>query len=390
MKSTKLFKEFFHSESAGGIVLLACTAFSLVIANSALGESYSHLWHTDIAGSPLKFWINDGLMTIFFLLVGLEIEREVYIGELKNIRNAMLPVMAAVGGMLITAAIHLSLNYGLPTQGGAGIPMATDIAFALGILALLGSRVPVALKVFLTALAIIDDLGAIIVIALFYTSDFSLLYFLGSLGIFVALFAMNRMKIHNIWFYLIPGIAMWYLMHESGVHATITGVLLAFAIPFGNGDERSPSYGLQRFLHAPVAFFIVPLFAMANTGLHIDPSSLQGIFSNNGLGIIFGLFIGKPVGVLLFTFLTIKTKLSTFGTGLNFKNITGAGFLAGIGFTMSIFITLLAFEDGTIIINSKLAILAASLISGIVGYTFLHLTLEKNQAESIPNNLSQQ
>ena len=237
MKITRIFNHFFHSEKSGGILLLVCTAVSLFIANSSLGDGYVHFWHQTFANQPLEYWINDGLMTIFFLLIGLELEREIYNGELSNLKNALLPISAALGGMIIPAILYLSINWGSPTQSGAGIPMATDIAFALGILSLLGNKVPTSLKIFLTALAVIDDLGAILVIAFFYTEQ----VFWGNLGIAMGLFGimlvLNRAKVHNMIPYLILGVCMWYFMLHTGIHPSITGVLIAFAIPFGKSDE---------------------------------------------------------------------------------------------------------------------------------------------------------
>src|SRR6478735_6943 len=258
MKLTRLFIEFFNSEKSGGILLMISTALSLFLANSFLQEDYLQLWHFEIAGHSSLHWINDGLMTIFFLLIGLELEREVYIGELSSLKNASLPLFAALGGMTVPAGLFLLFNYGTPTQSGAGIPTATDIAFAIGILSLLGSRVPASLKVLLTALAVIDDLGAIIVIAIFYTGSLAFTNLFISLGIFGVLCLLNRLKVRNLIPYLLGGIPMWYFMQQSGVHPTITGVLLAFAIPFGNGDEKSTSYILQHWLHKPVALIILP------------------------------------------------------------------------------------------------------------------------------------
>ncbi|GAA6771238.1 hypothetical protein AAGS39_19840 [Flavobacterium sp. CGRL2] len=255
MKLTKTFTAFFENEKSGGIILLFVTILSLYLANSSFQIHYTEFWEREIAGHSITDWINDGLMTIFFLLIGLELEREIYHGELSNIKNASLPIMAAFGGMLVPAAIFLVLNYGTTTQNGAGIPMATDIAFAIGILSLLGNKVPASLKVFLTALAVIDDLGAIIVIAIFYTTSISFLNLGIALAIWGFLFVLNRMKIHNLIPYIIGGIVMWYFMLNSGVHATITGVILAFVIPFGDGSEKTSSYKLQHFLHKPVAFF---------------------------------------------------------------------------------------------------------------------------------------
>lgn len=376
MRLTKLFNEFFESEKAGGLILIVCTAISLLIANSSFQPEYHHFWETNISGHSLEYWINDGLMAIFFLLIGLELEREVYKGELSNFKNALLPVVAALGGMLVPAAVHYLLNAGTPTQGGAGIPMATDIAFAIGILSLLGNKVPPALKIFLTALAVIDDLGAIFTIAIFYSGQMDWMSLLYAILIFVSLLFMNRLKIRNVFFYIIPGIFMWYFMSLSGVHPTISGVLLAFAFPFGSGDENSTSYVLQHALHKPVAFFILPLFAMANTAIVINSDSITQLSSANSLGIIFGLLLGKTIGISLFTYLSNKIGLTRLSNEINFKQIIGVGFLGGIGFTMSVFITLLAFNDANIINVSKLSILIASLVSALSGLIFLRFTLK--------------
>jgi NhaA family Na+:H+ antiporter len=255
--------------------------------------------------------------------------------------------------------------------------MATDIAFAIGILSLLGNRVPASLKIFLTALAVMDDLGAIVVIAAFYTSTIAFANLFIALGIFGVLLILNRLKVHNLIPYLAGGAVMWYFMLHSGVHATITGVLVAFAVPFGNGDEKSPSYVLQHYLHKPVAFVILPLFAMANTCITIDTSWQSGLMQTSSLGIMLGLIIGKPLGIWLFSFIGVGLGLCVLPTDLKWKNILGAGLLGGIGFTMSIFITLLAFHDTTVINNSKIAILIASVIAGCVGFLLLRLTLKK-------------
>jgi Na+:H+ antiporter, NhaA family len=377
MKLTRLFKEFFNSEKAGGLILVFVTVLSLFLANSILQKDYITFWHFDLFGHSIVHWINDGLMSIFFLLIGLELEREIYRGELSDIKNASLPIVGAFGGMLVPAGIFLLFNLGTDTQSGAGIPMATDIAFAIGILSLLGNRVPTSLKIFLTALAVIDDLGAIIVIAIFYTTTISFTNLFIASGIFVLLLILNRLKIHNLIPYLIGGTAMWYFMQHSGVHATITGVLLAFAIPFGDGGEKSPSSILQHYLHKPVAFFILPLFAIANTCISIGDSWQTGLGQTYSLGIIAGLIIGKPLGICLFSLIGVVLGICTFPTDLKWKNLIGAGFLGGIGFTMSIFITLLAFDKPDIIINSKIAIIIASIIAGIVGFLLLKLTLKK-------------
>jgi NhaA family Na+:H+ antiporter len=271
----------------------------------------------------------------------------------------------------------LWFTYGTEGQAGMGIPMATDIAFALGILSLLGNKVPTSLKVFLTALAVIDDLGAIFVIAIFYTKTIMWLNLFVALGIFAVLLIFNRLKVRNLIPYLLGGIAMWYFMLNSGVHATITGVLLAFAIPFGNGDEKSTSYILQYFLHRPVAFIILPLFALANTALPIGGDIIGTLAHNYSLGIAFGLIIGKPVGIFLASFAVVSLGICKLPPDLDWKAIIGAGFLGGIGFTMSIFITLLAFDNNEIINNAKFTILTASLVAGILGYFFLNRLLAK-------------
>ncbi len=381
MQLTRLYKEFFNSEKAGGLILVFVTVLSLCLANSPWQTNYINFWHFDLGGHSIVQWINDGLMTVFFLLIGLELEREIYHGELSNIKNASLPIFGAIGGMLIPAGLFLLFNFGTNTQSGAGIPMATDIAFAIGILSLLGNRVPTTLKIFLTALAVIDDLGAIIVIAIFYTTSIAFANLFIAFGIFGFLLILNRLKVHNLIPYLIGGVAMWYFMLYSGVHATITGVLLAFAIPFSNGGEKSPSFILQHFLHKPVAFFILPLFAIANTCISVGDSWQSGLGQTNSLGIITGLVIGKPLGIWLFSFIGVGLGLCALPTDLKWKNIVGAGFLGGIGFTMSIFITLLAFDNADIINNSKIAIIISSIIAGTIGFIFLKLTL-KTQIEN--------
>ncbi len=381
MKPTKLFREFFDSEKAGGIILIACTAVSLIVANSMYGEGYQQFWHTQFAGHSIGHWINDGLMTIFFLLIGLELEREIYVGELSNFKDALLPIFAALGGIVIPAGIFILFNFGTPTQSGAGIPMATDIAFALGILSLLGNRVPTSLKVFLTALAVIDDLGAIMIIAVFYTKTIIWINLYIALGIFALLLGLNRLKVRNLLVYLVAGIAMWYFMLNSGVHATITGVLLAFAIPFGSGGEKSTSYILQHYLHKPVAFIVLPVFALANTAIDLGGDLKEILSQDYSIGIAVGLIVGKPVGIFLFTFMAVSFGLCKLPKDITWKSVVGVGFLGGIGFTMSIFITLLAFNDATIINNSKFIILISSLLAGLIGFIGLKLTL-KDEVDS--------
>jgi Na+:H+ antiporter, NhaA family len=369
LQLSKLFIEFLRSERAGGVVLILCTVVSLVLANSSLKDSYGNLWHHPVAGSSIAHWINDGLMSVFFLMIGLELEREIYSGELSEWRKAILPAMAAIGGMIVPAGLYMILN---PTVlSGAGIPMATDIAFAVGILSLLGRRVPTSLVVFLTALAVIDDLGAILVIAIFYTDSISWVDLLLTGGIFVVLMIMNRLKVTWLSLYLIGGLLMWYFMVRSGVHATLSGVLLAFTIPFGNGSTETPSYRLQHFLHRPVAFIILPLFALANTCITLSPEWYAGLTDSLSLGIVAGLTFGKPLGIFLFTFATVVLGLGSLPKNIGWKQVIGVGFLGGIGFTMSIFITLLAFQDELHVDEAKIAILAASLASALLGYFLL-------------------
>jgi NhaA family Na+:H+ antiporter len=368
------FNRFFESEKSSGVVLIFCTILSLLLANSSFGPAYLDFWHFKVLGLSLEHWANDALMAVFFLFVGLELERELYVGELSNFRKALLPIIAAAGGIVVPAGIHFALNADTPTQAGAGIPMATDIAFALGVLALLGSRVPVSLKIFLTALAVMDDLGAIVVIAIFYTTQFSPGYLLAALAVFGVLVVLNRLRVMALLPYLLGGALMWFLMLKSGVHATIAGVLLAFAIPFsGDGDdESSPSHHLEHVLSKPVAFVVLPIFALANTGIVISAGWQQELLSSNSLGILAGLVLGKPLGIFLASLLAVAAGLCTLPGDLKRCHILGAGLLGGIGFTMSIFITNLAFHDSANLINaSKMAILMASLAAGGLGFVWL-------------------
>ncbi len=379
MRISRIFLQFVENEKTGGLLLVFATLLSILVANSSLGVHYANFWRYDLDLSlpgialshSLAGWVNDGLMTVFFLLVGLEIERELYKGELSDVKNAVLPIAAAIGGMVVPALIHLSFNAGTPTQPGFGIPIATDIAFSLGVLSLLGRRIPVSLKVVLTALAIIDDLGAILVIALLYVRDFSFLSLGCALGIFAVLIVLNRLKIDNIFIYLIAGTVMWFFMLKSGVHATITGVLLAFAIPFRKGDQFSPSYRLERFLDKPVALFIVPIFVLANAGIVFSPGWYLNLADYNTLGIFIGLILGKPLGIVSFSLTAVKTGLCRLPEGLNWRHMVGLGILGGIGFTMSIFITNLAFIDGRLVQNSKIAILTASVVASVAGFLVL-------------------
>ncbi|WMW81189.1 Na+/H+ antiporter NhaA [Undibacterium cyanobacteriorum] len=375
---TLSFERFVQSEKSAGIVLLFCTAVSLVIANSALGPQYLASWHVSLGGLSLELWINDGLMAIFFLLIGLELERELYSGELSNFKNALLPIVAALGGTIVPAGIHFAFNHGTSSQAGIGIPMATDIAFALGALALLGARIPAALKVFVVAFAVIDDLCAIIVIALFYTQQLHWHYLLGALSIWLILIYLNRrLRIMALSPYLIGGAAMWVCMLLSGVHATIAGVMLAFAIPYSAKDEdsSSPSHRLEHSLHKPVAFMILPIFALANTAIVIGPDWAAQLNSVNSIGVMAGLVLGKPLGITLFCLLAVSLKICRLPAELQWRHLIGAAMLGGIGFTMSIFITNLAFDGQAELINaSKMAILLASFCAGLAGLVWLGFT----------------
>lgn len=379
------FTAFVDSEKASGIVLMGCTVLSLGLANSSIGTSYSALWHSSIGGASLEHWINDGLMTIFFLLIGLELERELYNGELAQLKNALLPICAAIGGMITPALIHLGINGGTPTQPGVGIPMATDIAFALGVLAILGDRVPASLKVFVVAFAIMDDLGAVVVIAAFYTTHLSIWHLAGAAGVWMLLAMLNHaFRVMSLVPYLFGGLLLWWLILQSGVHATIAGVALAFAIPFTarEEDEASPSHRLERFLHKPVAFIILPIFALANTGIAVGADWLENLTSPNSVGIIAGLTLGKPVGVIMLCAVAVASGLCRLPADLTWREIAGAGILGGIGFTMSIFIANLAFPGDPATTNaSKLAILIASLIAGTTGFLWLRVFGKPRQTD---------
>ena len=374
-KLSNTFNRFFESEKSSGLLLIACTVVSLAIANSSAGPAYLSAWHLSIAGLSLEHWINDGLMAIFFLMVGLELEREFYSGELSSLRKALLPVMAAIGGMLAPALIHFSLNNGTATQAGIGIPMATDIAFAIGVLAMLGSRIPPSLKVFVVAFAAIDDLGAAALIAVFYTAQLSVPHLLGAMGVWLLLVGLNRLRIMALAPYLIGGVIMWVLMLKSGVHATIAGIALAFAVPFSakQDDAASPSHKLEHWLHWPVAYLILPIFALANTGVIVSEGWQHHLLNDaNALGITLGLVLGKPLGVMMMCALAVRLGVCQLPADLRWPHIMGAGLLGGIGFTMSIFITNLAFAGDAATINeAKMAILLASLNAGVLGYAWL-------------------
>jgi NhaA family Na+:H+ antiporter len=366
---------FFKSEKAGGVLLMVALILSLIIANSNANSSFNSLLNTPLGigevNYSLSVWINDGLMAVFFLLVGLEIKRELTLGELSNVKKASLPIIAAFGGVLVPALIFTALNSKQPTAHGWGIPIATDIAFALAIITLLGKHVPASLKIFLAALAIVDDLAAILVIAVFYSSDIHFNALLIALGIFIFLLALNYFKVRNLLLYLIPGALLWYFMHHSGIHATIAGVLLAMCIPLQKKQGVSPLEKLEHALVRPVNLLIMPIFALANTNIRYEDEMLTGLGSTLGIGVIVGLFVGKTIGVSLFSFLAVKLKLASLPSGANWKHILGLGMLAGIGFTMSIFITTLSFNDFEQIQIAKFAVLIASLISGTCGFFFL-------------------
>lgn len=375
-----VFKDFFASSNAGGIMLFLCVILSMIIANSPLAGALQNLLDLPLGfetGSVhLKYsvllWINDGLMAIFFLLVGLEIKREIVEGELSSPRKASLPILCAIGGAVVPAIIYLSFNAGQETAGGWGIPMATDIAFALAVINLLGNRIPSSLKIFLAALAIVDDLIAILVIAFFYSSGIEVSYLLYALAGMVILILMNRFNVLNPYLYLIPGAFIWYFVHHSGIHATIAGVLVAMTIPTNDTAIESPLERLEHALTKPVNFLIIPIFAFANTNITLESEMLGGLTSSLGLGITLGLLVGKPIGILLTSFICTKLKLSTLPEGSNWKHIIGVGLLAGIGFTMSIFIAILSFKDPLHISEAKLSILITSLLAGIVGYFALN------------------
>jgi Na+:H+ antiporter, NhaA family len=389
MELSKYFQKFFHSSKTSGILLILCVFLSLVIANTSSAEGFQNFLDTKIGTEifhlnySLSVWINDGLMAVFFLLVGLEIKRELVEGELSDIKKASLPIFAAIGGMLIPALIFIAFNHSTDYKNGWAIPMATDIAFSLAIISLLGKSVPNSLKIFLSALAIVDDLGAIIVIALFYTDSIDWLSLGICGGITLLLVILNKLKVTGIIFYLIPGLFLWYFMHHSGIHATIAGVILAFTIPTNVSDtEISPLEKLEEQLHIPVSFFIMPIFALANTNITFQAAVLDHFVSPLSLGIIFGLFAGKVLGINLFSFLAIRFKLGELPAFSAWKEMIGVGFLAGIGFTMSIFVSLLAFPGNIENQNiSKISILFASVLSGFVG--FIILKIKKKSSEPV-------
>lgn len=391
----KPFKDFFGSESTGGILLIICVVTSLLLANSSLSTAFENLLHysigfqttvVDLNYSVIQ-WINDGLMAIFFLMVGLEIKRELVEGELSSIKQASLPIIAAIGGMLLPAVIFFAINHHAVTQHGWGIPMATDIAFAIAILSILGDKVPNSLKVFLTALAIVDDLGAILVIAIFYSQEIHTDYLLYAAGVFVFLLGMNFFGVKKLVFYLIPGALMWYFIHHSGIHATIAGVLTAFTIPTNTTAKESPLEKLEHALVKPVNYLIMPIFAIANTNIKFESNMFANVASSLSLGILAGLVIGKPLGIFSFSWIAVKLKLSKLPQKTKWTQIAGLGLLGGIGFTMSIFIALLSFSEIEFQTQAKFAILIASFTSGVLGFMILKF-LNTKKKRTLKNALN--
>lgn len=371
--------DFINHPAAGGILLLTSVIASLVIANSPLASTFQAVLNSHTGfyiGQleliyPLISWVNDGLMAIFFFMAGLEIKREIVEGQLSEFQKASLPVFCAVGGMLVPAAIYFLLNYGTPTANGWGIPMATDIAFAVAILNAIRKIVPPALKVFLTALAIADDLGAIVVVAVFYTQSIEFTYLLYVLAVFGLLLVFNFFEVKSIWAYVIPGVVMWYFVHHSGIHATVAGVLTALAVPVRNkkGDEVAAHF--EHKLHNPVNYIILPLFALANTNITFKAEMLHGLVSPLGLGIVAGLILGKPIGIIGMAYVAVKTRLGKLPQQVKWPHIAGMGLLAGIGFTMSIFISLLSFSNKLLQTEAKFAVLLASVLAALSGFLLL-------------------
>ncbi len=384
---------FLFSTTGPGILLLGCVVVSLIIANSPWGTAFENFLSTEIGFHsdqlhlkyPVLLWVNDGLMAIFFLLVGLEIKRELAEGQLSSPGRAALPVVAALGGVIFPALIYTFFNAGTPTAEGWAIPMATDIAFALAIVTMLGKKVPVSLKIFLAALAIVDDLMAILVIAVFYSGELHYTYLYYAAGVFLFLFLLNRLGIKHLAAYLIPGIFIWYFIHHSGIHATIAGVLTAFTLPAkGRGDRESPLIRLEHALTRPVNLLIMPVFALCNTNIAFVEGMLGGLATPLGVGIILGLFLGKPLGIFLLSWLSVKAGLCSMPQGAAWKHVFGVGMIAGIGFTMSIFIALLSFTGQELLMaEAKFSVLVASLLSGICGSLLLSAIAKKGDQSDV-------
>ncbi len=379
-----IIRDFFKMESAGGILLVIAAAIAMTIANSPLNELYQSGLHTYVFGMSISHWINDGLMAVFFLLIGLEVKRELLEGALKSKETAIFPAIAAVGGMLAPALIYVMFNAGnAEAIQGWAIPAATDIAFALGIMALLGKRVPTSLKVFLLALAIIDDLGVVVIIALFYTGELSTSALAVGFAMTAALFVLNSKHVTKLTPYMIVGFILWVAVLKSGVHATLAGVVIGFSIPLkGNAGERSPLKHMEHALHPYVAFFILPLFAFANAGISLEGVSVEGLTSMLPLGIALGLFVGKPLGIFSFSWIAVKSGVAKLPEGINFKHIFAVSVLCGIGFTMSIFISSLAFGQVNAQFDTyaRLGILMGSTTAAIIGYILLRLSLPNKQS----------
>ena len=383
----KLLHRFFQNEASGGIILILAAALAMLLANlGATRDLYHAFLETPVElrvgvleiNKNMLLWINDALMAVFFLLVGLEVKRELVQGSLASRQRAAFPVIAAIGGMVVPALIYLAFNYQDPVaRHGWAIPAATDIAFALGVLALLGNRVPMALKIFLMALAIIDDLGAIIIIALFYTSELSVLSLGVAAAAIAALALLNIFNVRRIGIYVLVGVVLWTAVLKSGVHATLAGVIIGFFVPLKAQGGKSPAKQLEHVLHPWVAFMILPLFAFANAGVSLEGVTFGGLTSMLPLGIIAGLFIGKPLGISLFCWLALKLKLASLPHGTTCRQIMAVGVLCGIGFTMSIFISTLAFgaHAPELIVWAKLGILTGSLLAAFVGYALLKMKL---------------
>lgn len=384
---TDVIRDFFKMESAGGIILVIAAAIAMFVANSPLNEMYQGVLHSYVLGMSVSHWINDGLMAVFFLLIGLEVKRELLEGALKSKETAIFPAIAAVGGMLAPALIYVLFNSSNPEalQGWA-IPAATDIAFALGIMALLGNRVPVSLKVFLLALAIIDDLGVVVIIALFYSGDLSTLALTVGFIATGVLFMLNNKHVTKLSIYLIVGAILWFAVLKSGVHATLAGVVIGFAIPQkGNKGERSPLKHLEHALHPYVAFAILPIFAFANAGISLEGISISNLTGMLPLGIAMGLLVGKPLGIFLFSWGAVKTGVAKLPEGVNFMNIFAVSVLCGIGFTMSIFISSLAFGPTNADFDTlaRLGILMGSTTAAILGYCLLSISLPKTKQQEV-------
>lgn len=388
----KAFKKRYELDEIKGIILLSCVIVALVIGNSALSVPFNkllaHRISFEIGNIGLNYtilhWINDGLMSIFFFMVGLEVKRELMEGELSLAKKAALPVCAALGGMLVPAIIYVLLNLHKETIIGWGVPMATDIAFSLGILALLSRRTPSSLKIFLSALAIIDDLGAVLVIAFFYTNTIHFTYLLGALAMLAILVLLNVYAASNWVFYIIPGIFLWHFMGAGGVHPTLAGILVAFAIPLKPTNGFSPLKKLEHVLEMPVNYMIIPLFVLANAPIALNWDAMDSLGKSSSLGILLGLTLGKPFGISAFSWAAVKLGFGLLPSGSNWKHIIGLGMLAGVGFTMAMFIAMLAFDEPHIQETAKLAILIASSLSGLIGAIFLSLS-KRNLKQILKN-----